>query len=105
MGWAANPSEPSRGNLGSATPSPPGPPNNLRIEAKERDLDERRKRELAARHWDYVRDYADARFSVVESIIARPAAHPIGSSRVTSGDKTGPVRLATVTWGTWSRAH
>jgi GrpB-like predicted nucleotidyltransferase (UPF0157 family) len=33
--------------------------------------DERTKRELAARRWAYVQDYADAKSSVVEGIIAR----------------------------------
>jgi GrpB-like predicted nucleotidyltransferase (UPF0157 family) len=34
-------------------------------------LYERTKRELAARKWDYIQDYADATSSVVEEIISR----------------------------------
>lgn len=32
------------------------------------------KRELAARHWDYVQDYADAKSHVVERILSEPQA-------------------------------
>lgn len=38
-----------------------------------RDFYERTKRELAARRWDYVRGYADAKSAVVEEIISRAA--------------------------------
>jgi GrpB-like predicted nucleotidyltransferase (UPF0157 family) len=34
----------------------------------------RAKRELAARHWVYIQDYADAKGEVVEGIIARAFA-------------------------------
>ncbi len=37
------------------------------------------KRELAARHWTYVQDYADAKGEVVEGIIARALAAHDGS--------------------------
>lgn len=44
------------------------------ITSEERDLSERTKRDLAARRWGYVQDYADARSAVVEGIIARAEA-------------------------------
>jgi GrpB-like predicted nucleotidyltransferase (UPF0157 family) len=43
----------------------------LRAHEDERDLYERTKRELAARTWAYVQDYADAKGEVVEGILAR----------------------------------
>ena len=43
----------------------------LRAHSEERELYERTKRELAARQWAYVQDYADAKSSVVEKIILR----------------------------------
>jgi GrpB-like predicted nucleotidyltransferase (UPF0157 family) len=46
----------------------------LRTHSEERDLYERTKREFAARRWAYVQDYADAKSSVVEGIIARGRA-------------------------------
>lgn len=45
--------------------------DRLRAQPDERDLYERTKRELAARQWGYVQDYADAKSQVVEEIIAR----------------------------------
>jgi GrpB-like predicted nucleotidyltransferase (UPF0157 family) len=45
--------------------------DRLRTHPDERDLYERTKRELAARRWGYVQDYADAKSQVVEEIIAR----------------------------------
>jgi GrpB-like predicted nucleotidyltransferase (UPF0157 family) len=45
--------------------------DRLRKHPDERDLYERTKRELAARKWTYVQDYADAKASVVEAIITR----------------------------------
>lgn len=45
--------------------------DRLRSEPEERELYERTKRELAAKRWAYVQDYADAKSAVVESIIAR----------------------------------
>ncbi len=44
--------------------------DRLRTRPDERELYERTKRDLAARNWDYVQDYADAKSSVVERIIA-----------------------------------
>jgi len=46
----------------------------LRTHDDERDLYLATKRELAARHWTYVQDYADAKGEVVEAIIARALA-------------------------------
>jgi GrpB-like predicted nucleotidyltransferase (UPF0157 family) len=46
----------------------------LRTHDDDRDLYERTKRELAAREWQYVQHYADAKTAVVEEIIARAAA-------------------------------
>ena len=40
----------------------------------ERALYQRTKRELAARRWDYIQDYANAKSSVVEGIISRAQA-------------------------------
>ena len=48
--------------------------DRLRTHLDERDLYERTKRELAARRWAYVQDYADAKSSVVEGIIGRARA-------------------------------
>ena len=46
--------------------------DRLRTHDDERDAATRRtKRELAARDWTYVQDYADAKGEVVEGIIAR----------------------------------
>ena len=46
----------------------------------DRDLYLRTKRELAAREWKYVQNYADAKSAVVEEIIAR-AGPPAGPAR------------------------
>ena len=46
----------------------------LRAHDDERDLYERTKRELAARDWQFVQQYADAKTEVVEGIIARAKA-------------------------------
>jgi GrpB-like predicted nucleotidyltransferase (UPF0157 family) len=51
----------------------------LRTHDEDRDLYERTKRELAAREWQYVQHYADAKTVVVEEIIAR-AGLPPGSA-------------------------
>jgi len=48
--------------------------DRLRTHDDERDLYLATKRELAARHWTYVQDYADAKGEVVEGIIARAVA-------------------------------
>ena len=48
--------------------------DRLRTHDDERDLYLATKRELAARHWTYVQDYADAKGEVVEGIIERALA-------------------------------
>ena len=48
--------------------------DHLRTNEADRQLYERTKRELAAREWAFVQDYADAKGDVVEEIIARAAA-------------------------------
>jgi hypothetical protein len=45
--------------------------DRVRSEDAERELYEETKRRLAARSWDRVQDYADAKSAVVEAIIAR----------------------------------
>ncbi|HEY6468897.1 MAG TPA: GrpB family protein [Candidatus Dormibacteraeota bacterium] len=45
--------------------------DHLRVNADDRELYQRTKQELAARHWRYVQEYADAKTEVVEAIIAR----------------------------------
>ena len=45
--------------------------DHLRVDEADRELYERTKRELAAREWAYVQDYADAKSDVVEEIIVR----------------------------------
>ena len=48
--------------------------DRLRAHAEDRDLYQRTKRELASERWAYVQDYADAKSSVVEAILARALA-------------------------------
>jgi GrpB-like predicted nucleotidyltransferase (UPF0157 family) len=48
--------------------------DRLRTRPEERALYERTKRDLAARRWDYVQDYADAKSAVVEEIVSRSSA-------------------------------
>ena len=48
--------------------------DRLRSVPEERELYERTKRELAAREWRHVQNYADAKTEVVEAIIARARA-------------------------------
>ena len=48
--------------------------DRLRSQADEHELYQRTKRELAARQWAYVQDYAEAKSAVVEGIIARAEA-------------------------------
>lgn len=45
--------------------------DRLRSHPEELELYERCKRELAARQWEYVQDYADAKSEVVEDILTR----------------------------------
>lgn len=45
--------------------------DRLRTHSEDRDLYESTKQELAAKRWSYVQDYAEAKSSVVEAILAR----------------------------------
>ena len=45
--------------------------DHLRTDEADRELYERTKRELAARDWEYMQDYADAKTEVVKQIVAR----------------------------------
>ena len=59
--------------------------DRLRTHDDERLLYEKTKRELGARHWTFVQDYADAKGEVVEGIIARALAE-------TEADMDPPAR-------------
>jgi GrpB-like predicted nucleotidyltransferase (UPF0157 family) len=48
--------------------------DHLRANETDRELYERTKRDLAAREWVYVQDYADAKTEVVQEIVARALA-------------------------------
>jgi GrpB-like predicted nucleotidyltransferase (UPF0157 family) len=48
----------------------------LRTNDEDRELYARTKRELAAKEWKYVQNYADAKTAVVEEILARANATP-----------------------------
>jgi GrpB-like predicted nucleotidyltransferase (UPF0157 family) len=48
--------------------------DHLRTNDEDRALYERAKRRLAAQHWEFVQNYADAKTEVVEEIIARATA-------------------------------
>ena len=45
--------------------------DRIRESAADRELYERTKRELAAKEWTFVQDYADAKTAIVEEIVAR----------------------------------
>jgi GrpB-like predicted nucleotidyltransferase (UPF0157 family) len=45
--------------------------DHLRRDAEDRELYDRTKRRLAARHWTFVQDYADAKSEVVLAILSR----------------------------------
>ena len=53
--------------------------DHLRTNVDDRLLYEATKRELAARDWVYVQDYADAKGEIVEAIIARALAERDGA--------------------------
>jgi GrpB-like predicted nucleotidyltransferase (UPF0157 family) len=55
--------------------------DRLRESPADRDLYARTKLELAARHWNTVQDYADAKSEVVEDILARATAERAGPER------------------------
>ena len=50
--------------------------DRLRANDSDRELYERTKRELAAREWKFVQNYADAKTEVIEEILARAHAAP-----------------------------
>src|SRR5207248_7862739 len=50
--------------------------DRVRENEADRELYERTKRELAAREWAYVQDYADAKAAVVEEIVSRAKSEP-----------------------------
>ena len=53
--------------------------DHVRTDLADRELYLRTKQELAARRWNYVQEYADAKTRVIEEIIARAgggASHP-----------------------------
>jgi GrpB-like predicted nucleotidyltransferase (UPF0157 family) len=50
--------------------------DRLRNRSEDRELYERTKREVAARRWDYIQDYADAKSAVIEEIISRAQEGP-----------------------------
>jgi GrpB-like predicted nucleotidyltransferase (UPF0157 family) len=50
--------------------------DHLRTDTADRELYLRAKRELAAREWEYVQHYADAKSAVVEQILERALANP-----------------------------
>jgi GrpB-like predicted nucleotidyltransferase (UPF0157 family) len=50
--------------------------DRLRSDRADRELYASAKRELAARHWRHVQDYADAKTAVIDAIVARAGATP-----------------------------
>jgi GrpB-like predicted nucleotidyltransferase (UPF0157 family) len=50
--------------------------DHLRTDAADRELYQATKQELAARSWNYVQEYADAKTEVIEAIIARSGGAP-----------------------------
>jgi GrpB-like predicted nucleotidyltransferase (UPF0157 family) len=54
--------------------------DRLRADDGERATDEAAKRRLASRDWTYVQDYADAKGTIVEAIVARALASDTGAS-------------------------
>jgi GrpB-like predicted nucleotidyltransferase (UPF0157 family) len=60
--------------------------DHLRANAEDRELYERTKRELAARTWKYVQNYADAKNEVIDEILARAnAGTGVGRDRSSPG--------------------
>ena len=64
--------------------------DRLRGNAADREWYAAAKRELAARRWRHMQDYADAKSEVVESILTRAAEHeaPAAENRVDNGPGT-----------------
>jgi GrpB-like predicted nucleotidyltransferase (UPF0157 family) len=48
--------------------------DHLRTTPSDRDLYETAKRELAARNWEFIQNYADAKTEIIETILARASA-------------------------------
>jgi GrpB-like predicted nucleotidyltransferase (UPF0157 family) len=48
--------------------------DHLRTNDEDRELNQRTKRELAAKEWTYVQDYADAKTEIVQEILERAGA-------------------------------
>jgi len=70
--------------------------DRLRTHEDDRDRYLRTKRELAARHWVYVQDYADAKGALVEAIVAQALADRAGcGSALTSSAPVDTVRART----------
>ena len=70
--------------------------DHLRTNVDDRLLYEATKRELAARDWVYVQDYADAKGEIVEAIIARALAERDGAdAALTSSASIDTVRART----------
>jgi GrpB-like predicted nucleotidyltransferase (UPF0157 family) len=62
--------------------------DRLRTRSEDRELYERTKRELAARRWDYIQDYADAKSAVIEAILSRARDVP----KALSAPEISPIR-------------
>ncbi len=65
--------------------------DRLRENAEERALYLREKKVLAARTWEYVQQYADAKDEVVEAIIARAGAPPPNPDEHASATEPDPA--------------
>lgn len=55
--------------------------DHLRANLADREIYESRKRELAARNWTYIQNYADAKTDVIEEIIARASGSVVPPRR------------------------
>lgn len=60
----------------------------LRTNEADRRLYERTKRDLASRTWKYTQNYADAKTTVVEGILARAQAHADDQGRGSGGENS-----------------
>jgi GrpB-like predicted nucleotidyltransferase (UPF0157 family) len=63
--------------------------DRLRGSRQDRERYEQTKRELAARTWTYVQDYADAKAEVVEQILAHARMDLRGAARPAPSGKSG----------------
>ena len=71
----------------------------LRTDQADRELYEQTKRELAAREWTYIQDYADAKTLVVEEIIARAPRNFLAGPEELLSQASCPSYVALVSWG------